>query len=515
MRFFKFKVFAVVAMAALAISGCAGGSDTDSAKGEVLRVGTDAEPTTLDAQKQDDNGLTLATWSINEGLVDFDRDGKLVPVLAAELPQTDPQDRRRWTIKLRDGIEFTDGTPFDAEAVKFNIERFIDPAFKSPLAGNLTTIAKIEVADPHTVVIVTKEPDAILPNRLRQLRIVSPKAAQAGGYDGHPVGTGPYVFDSWQKGTNLVLKENTAYWGETKPSIPRVEIRFIPDENTRLSALEAGELDIAINPPINRLDALTADGRFKVHETKGGESGITFIPGHMEPYSDVRFRQAMNFAVNRQEMIDKLFDGRFTLQSCNVVSEGTEGYTPELEGTYDYDPGKARQLLSEVDIPKGFKLKLMQTVEAYSSGREIAETLASYWEAVGIPVKVEFVDIGKYLEVLFDPKREVVLYGESSKETNTMMREVDAYYTEGEPGNSIDAESQRLLNPLIAKANQAFEPAERAPAIAALAETVCERALQLFTFHRLDLTAMASNLEYDSGFGGFTRTDFHHMRFTD
>jgi peptide/nickel transport system substrate-binding protein len=504
---------AVLSLTVAACGGTGGGGASGGDKPEVLRVGTDAEPTTLDAQAQDDNGLTLVTWSVNEGLFDFDREGQLVPVLAAEVPAADADDPRRWEIKLREGVTFTDGEVFDAEAVKFNIERFIDPDFKSPLAGNLASIKSVEVVDPSTVAIVTGQPDAILPNRLRQLRMVSPAAAGGSDYAENPVGTGPYVFDSWKKGVSLTLVANKDYWGDPKPQIPRIEIRFIPDENTRLAALEANEIEIAINPPINRLNPLVDSGNFKVQTTPGGESGITFIPGHLPPYSDVKFRQALNFAINREEMIDKLFDGRFVLQSCNVVSEGTEGHTPELEGTYTYDPEKAKELLAEVDIPDGFTLKLTQTVEAYSSGREIAEAMASYWEAVGIPVKVEFVDVGKYLEVLFDPKREVVLYGESSKETNSMMREVDAYYTRGGPGNAIDEESQAVLDPLIDTANAAFDPEERTTALSTLAKTICDRALQVFTFHRVDLTAMAANLSYDSGFGGFTRTNFHHMKF--
>lgn len=478
---------------------------------DVLRVGTDAEPTTLDAQLADDNGMTLATWSINQGLIDFDDDGNPVAQLAATVPEFDPDDPTRWRINLREGISFTDGAPFDAEAAKFNFDRILDPEYGSPLAGTLAGITGVEVVDEYTIDVLTENPDPILLNRLRVLRFVSPEASDSPEYGENPVGTGPYVLESWQKGVSLTLVANEDYWGDPKPTFEEVEIRFIPDDNTRMSAFEAGETDIAVNPTSSRLATLSGDDTAMVYETSGGASGLIFLPTKNAPYDDVRFRQALNYAIDRESLVDQLFAGLHDAQSCNMVSVGVEGYSAELEDGYSYDPALAMELLSEVDLPEAFVLEFVVTASAYGNDRELGETIASYWRAIGLEVEVRFVEIEEYVEEVFNPERSVVLYGESSHETNSITRQLDAYYIRGGPGNSLSEEVQVQLDDPLERAAVSLDTAEREEALIEAAQIVCDEALQVYTFHRNDLTLISPDVGYSAGYGAFTRVDFSQM----
>ena len=501
---------ALVLALAVVFAAC-GGDDDDSAGGggggggggeTKLVVGTDAEPTTLDIQVTDDNGLQLATWSINESLVDFDAEGNLEPVLAAELPVMNPDDPTHWTVKLREGVTFTDGEPLTCEAVRLNLERMIDPDFGSTIAEELGSLNDVKAIDDTTCELITKEPDSLVPRRLRKLRLISPKAfAQA---DETPVGTGSYVFDSWQKGVSLTVKANPDYWGDPKPEIDVVEIRFIPDVNTRLSALQANEIDIAINIPESQLGEVP-----QVIEALGGESGGTRFNTSIPPYDDVNFRQALNYAINKQEMIDKLFNGLFEVEMCQMWPPTAQGFNTDLQ-PYPYDPEKAKELLAKVDLPPGFKVDFNATSAVYGTDREIGETIASYWRDIGLEVDVTFDEIDAYLEKIYDPQIPLV-YDETDDAMNSAARQIATFLTEGGPVTALGPEDQAALNPLVETATNSVNEADAEKAMKEIAKIACDEAYFVFTFERKDLTAASDKVEYTPDLGNFEKADWNRV----
>jgi|GEM_PF-3817829 len=479
-------------------------SDDASSDAEPSRliVGTDAEPTTLDIMAIDDNGLHLATWSINEPLVDIDNNGEIQLFLAAEEPALDPDDPTRWIVKLVEGVSFSDGAPFNAEAVKANVERVLDPDYTTTVVGELGGLSGVEVIDEYNLALTTEEPNPGLLVALRKLRFQSPNAFE--GVEENPVGTGPYMLVEWQRGQHVTLAANTNFAGDPKPTIDEVEIRFIPDTNTRVSAFEAGEIDVLVNPPDTQLaqfDNLVSTG--------GGEVGASRLDTKVAPYSDVRFRQALNYAVDKEAIVDALFGGIFPVSQCQVVSPGALGYNGSLTA-YPYDPDKAMELLAEVDIPDGFVLDWFGSSNVYGTDREVQEAIASYFNAVGIETNLMFDEIDAYLDSIFNPELGFV-YAESDQAFNSFARQIGLFYKRGGPVTTFDEELQTRVDPLVQTALTSLNETEREAAMFELAQIGCDEALFVFTHIRQDVGAIADGIDLIASFGQFEKTYWNNV----
>lgn len=499
------RLTAALALVALVASACGSDDDGTSAPrsgGGGVVVATDAEPTTLDAQLTEDNGKDLATWSINEALVDFDRSGELVPLLAEDLPTIDPDDPHRWLVTLRDGISFTNGEAFDAAAVVANVERILDPDYGSTFTSELGTLSSAEAVDDLTVALVTDEPDPILPSRLRILRMVPPQAGQEDGYGENPVGTGPYVFEEWNKGSHIVLTANDDYWGDPKPTIPEVRIRFLPDVGTRMSALRAGEVDIAINTPPDEIDGLPQ----VLESPTPSEASAIRLNLFTEPASDPRFRQALNYAVNKEELNESLFNGVFELNHCQPSVAGTGGFNDDLD-PYPYDPDKARELLAEVDLPDDFVLPFEATSAVFGRDTELAQALASYWEAVGLKVDTRLNNIDSFLELIYSPDP-LVIYHETDQSSNHAARQVGLFLT-GEASARGDAYPE--LDPLIETALTSMDDGERQAAYDEIWRISCEEAFFVFALDRIEVAGASDRIDYEPGWGKLEKMYFNRM----
>lgn len=498
---------------ATAAAGDAADSGGGIEPGTEVVVGTDAEPTTLDVQFTDDNGKDLGTWSINEGLVNFGPDGELVPLLAAELPTIDENDENRWLVTLREGIEFSNGEPFDAEAVVANLDRILDPDYGSSFTAELETIDHAEVVSDSEVAIITNAPDPILPYRLRALRLVAPEAAQSPDYPDNPVGTGPYLFEGWVKGDHMTLKANPDYWGEPKPQVETVTIRFMPDVNTRMSALQSGEIDLAINVP----PALADNAPALITSSADTEVATPRFSLVKHPYSDPNFRRALNYAVNKEEMNEQLFNGLFAVTPCQPVVEGAGGgYNPDLE-PYPYDPDRARELLEEVDLPDDFVMEFEAAASIWANDREIGEALSGYWRAIGLEVDTTYNEIDSFLEKIFTEDDPGLIYTESDQSFNHGARQLGLYV--GSPPGSGSASAfgdtfgpDSELAQLVDTALTAFDEEAREAAYREIWEMSCDDAWFLWTLNRRDITGASERVDYTPGLGLITKFDFHRLR---
>lgn len=524
-------VVPVVAVAMLA-SACSGGDSTDTTPDDgdtttddgaaddgddgdggeasgptTLVVGTDAEPTTLDTQLIDDNGKDLSIWSVNEGLVDFDPDGNLEPILAASLPQLDPDDPERWIVELRQGVEFTDGTPFGAEAVVFNVERILNPDYGSVFAGELGNLVSAEVIDEHTVALITDGPDPILDTRLRVMRIVSPTAAEQSDYAENPVGTGPYIFESWQRGQSLTLVKNENYWGDPKPVIDTVELRFLPDVNTRISALEAGEIDIAINLPPTR-----AEGLNTITAASGTEAGgLVYDIGEF-PYSELEFRQALQYAIDNETISQQLYGGVATPTRCQPVVPTATGFNDELEAP-PYDPEQAMELLAGLDLPDDFVINFQASTAVYSNDREVSEALAGFWRAVGLEVDMTLNEIDPYLDAIYTPQESngIVIFW-TDQALNHAARQVGTFVQDGSPVASRGDDQFNELDPVVETALTSLDAAEREAAFDEIWRTYCEQAIMGFTVDIVDVAGISDRVSYEPDAGKMEKMDYHRLQ---
>ena len=321
-------------------------------------------------------------------------------------------DATNWTFHLRPGVKFTDGTPWNADAAIFNLDRMTNksspdyyPELNATAGLFLGGIASSKKIDDMTIQITTKGPYSYLLGDLALLPFGSPTAIKAEGKDGFatkPVGTGPFKVESYVRGQKLVMVRNPDYWrGPAK--LDRVILRPIPDATARAAALQSGEVNWIEVPPPDSVTALKAGG-FQVLTNAYSHVWPWVFDLTKKPLDDVRVRQALNYAIDRATLSKSILNGtgRPALQYAPV---GDAGYDPSLD-TYTYDPAKAKQLLAAAGYPNGFSMTL--SFPTSGSGNMVPipmnESLQKDLAAVGVQVKLQPVEWASMLQDFFQAK---------------------------------------------------------------------------------------------------------------
>jgi ABC-type transport system substrate-binding protein len=345
----------------------------------------------------------LTALAIYDHLIDYDPDGKLVPSLATEWSSTD--DLKTWTIKLRDDVKFQDGTPFNADAVKAQFERFLDPATNCTCAPTVAQITKVDAPDDTTVVFTLNAPNAFWANTLAGTLgfIASPTATAKFGadYARNPVGTGPFSLEDYD---TLVLKKNPDYWkeddkGNKLPYLDEIKIEPIPDSKVRLQSLRSGDIDIFQTADTdNIVDVVKGGDAFKVQKVTGTSSTIVLLNLSKPPFDDIRMRQAYAYALNRQE-INRVQYGGARQESYSAYNPGSPFYTEEGEQPH-YDLAKAKKLVAELKAdgkPVDFTAICIPTDES----RRVLGLVQDQMKKAGMTVTNEFKDQGSYVNQIF------------------------------------------------------------------------------------------------------------------
>ena len=335
--------------------------------------------------------------SVLEGLTKINMDGKITPLLA-ESWATDP-DGKVYTFKLRKGVKFHDGETFDSSDVKFSFERA-----KAPTSTNkakkavFDNISRIDTPDAHTVIVVLDNADGNFLFRMGENTavILDPKSAPTTATK--PIGTGPYKFDSWAKGSSITLVKNDQYRDAAKVAMKKVTFRFINDSAAQVAGLLAGDIDGM--PRFGALESLKqfqGDPRFSV--TVGGTEGKTImtINNKKKPFDDVRVRRALAAAIDRKALIDGAQEGYGTPIGSHMVPSDA-GYV-DLTGVNPYNPERARALLKEAGITTPLNVTLTLPPPAYA--RKGGEIIASQLAKVGVFAKIENVEWAQWLSGAF------------------------------------------------------------------------------------------------------------------
>jgi peptide/nickel transport system substrate-binding protein len=325
----------------------------------------------------------------------------LAPALAESWQ---PVDERTWHFKIRQGVKFHNGELVDAETVKFSVERLLNPPAEARpqskgLAPTYITIDQLEVVDAHTVQIKTKVPDPYLDKKFSGFggNIVPRQYLQDKGYlalTTAPVGTGPYKFVSWVKDGDLVLEANAHYW-RGAPKITQVIIRPIPEGATRAAALKAGEVDIVQNLPPAEADTLKKSGRAAAVSVPSLRVMFVQFDCLKGPTQDKRVRQALNYAVNVEELIQFVLGGN-GIRIADLLNPFIFGYDSTLT-PYPYDPEKAKQLLAEAGYAKGLEVEFDCSKGRYLQDKEMAEAMAGQLAKVGVKARVVAHEWGLYV----------------------------------------------------------------------------------------------------------------------
>lgn len=344
-----------------------------------------------------------------ETLVTTDYDGVTIrPQLATEWRV---EGARSWIFKLRPKVRFHDGTPFDAAAVKFSLERMA--AADSSQRGDFAWLESVQIVDPLTVRITAKYPYAPMLSSLAfyEPYLVSPSAVQkmGDGFGQRPVGTGPFKFQSHVPKQRTVMVRNDDYWGP-KAALAQVDWIFVPEDNARLAGLLAGELDLltVIEPSIAQ--AIAKNAQYQVLRGPADLVDRVGFNTRKKPFDDVRVRRAIVHAINRKLMLETIFGGDGVLYDMPIAPT-MWGYDRSTMGplSYPYDPEKAKRLLAEAGYPNGFKTTF--TAINRPDHRQIAEVVQEDLKKVGIQVEVKTFDFATVAELSRQGQDEMYIIG--------------------------------------------------------------------------------------------------------
>jgi peptide/nickel transport system substrate-binding protein len=342
---------------------------------------------------------SIFTWpAIFETLTVMGADGRLQPLLATAWER---RDATTWRFELRRGVTFSDGEPFDATAVAHAFDYLTTVEGKAtPVGRDLAVVAGHRVLDAHTIELVTREPAPLLPELVSSLRIVAPgqwRRLGPAGFAAAPVGTGPFVLERWQ-GAQVRLVRNARAW--RPPRLDRLEIVELPDAASRVQGIQAGRIDVAVQlGPDDEEPLRAADARL-VTRPAGGVLTLQFVTERANsPLRDVRVRQALNLATDREKIARVLFRGR-TVAASQPAARQAFGYDPSL-APWPYDPARARRLLAEAGHAAGLALTAEVVIGAGANDALAYQSVAADLRAVGVDLTLRTIPASVLMRNVF------------------------------------------------------------------------------------------------------------------
>ena len=402
-------------------------ADSHSKHGDTLIWGRGGDSVGLDPAHEEDGESFKVCDNIYDTLVQYkDESTDLEPALATHWESS--EDGLIWTFHLRRGVTFHDGTPFNAEAVLFSLNRQHDEThpFHKIGGGYIYWIAtglaeivdKITAVDDFTVQIHLKTAYApfIYTIAITPFSIVSPTAMQKWGEDftNNPVGTGPFKFVRWDRNDKIVLEANDTYWGG-KPFLDRIIFQSVPDNSVRLIKLQEGSLHAMEFPNPDDLQQIRDDEMLELISQPGMSIGYLAMNMDKAPFDNLKVRLAINHAINKATIIEYLYQG-MGIPAKNPIPPTLWGYDDTIED-YAYDPELAKRLLAEAGYPDGFETTLwaLPVPRPYiPDGRALAEVLQSELRDIGVETKIVTFDWGTYLEKTKNGEHDMAMLGWSA-----------------------------------------------------------------------------------------------------
>lgn len=387
-----------------------------------LRIGLASEPSSADPHFHNLGPNNQLRRNVFESLVGTDEQQKLFPQLAVSWR---PLDDTRWEFKLREGVTFSDGSTFDAYDVIYSVCRIPGvPDSPSLFTTYTKAVTDFEVPDPMTLIVHTASPYPLLPTEFSTWGIIS---AKANGVDGpsiafspdgcgdlaYPetqafndgsaaIGTGPFLLESFRRGEGVELVRNPGYWGEAAPW-ERVSMKPLTSDGPRVAALFAGDVDFIENPPLQDLDRIRGEAGLQV--VQGISNRVIYL--HMDhkqepspmitgtdgknPLKDVRVREALSIAINRDAIVDRIMGGVAVaageLLPAGMFGAHEDGQMPSAP----YDPDRAKALLAEAGYPDGFGITIGTPNDRYINDAQVAQAVAQMWARIGVPTEIDAV----------------------------------------------------------------------------------------------------------------------------
>lgn len=405
-------------------------SNANDVSGEsegTLVYGRGTDSISLDPSQVTDGESFKVARNIYETLVKFgENDTSVAPSLAASWDIS--EDGKTYTFTLNEGVQFHDGTDFNAEAVVKNFERWMNassaefPYYGDMFGGFVNDeshiIARVSALDTHTFVLELKNPSAAILNNIAMVAfsIASPTVFEADeeALATTPVGTGPFVFKEWRRNDAIYLDKNENYWREGFPKVAQVIYKTLPDNSARINSLVAGEIDIADGLSPNDGGRLESESGVALYERPSFNVGYFAMTLTQKPFDDVKIREAVSYAIDREAIVASYFEGRGEVAK-NPLQPTSLGYADDVE-SYVYDPEKAKQLLLESTYD-GTEIELwaMPIPRPYMpDGAKVAEVIQKNLEDIGIKTKIMTFEWPTYLEKTSNGEAQFFILGGTS-----------------------------------------------------------------------------------------------------
>lgn len=442
---------------ALALSSCAGGGDDSDAAagGSTELVIAQAESVqTFDPAAFRGRATQYVLRQIMTPLVELNNEMEVIPALGVEWEMIEDT---VWQVKLREGVTFSNGEPFDADAVKYNFDRILNPDNASPRRSLIVSLDSVEVVDELTVNFHTSKRDGAFPLALAYIEMAAPGYMEEVGpeeFAKKPIGTGPFVFVSDNPGRGIIMERNEDYFGEA-PKVDRLVIKIIPETASRIAALQAGEVHIIGSVPADLAPTLTGNAEaVAASGTEVWHLGMQVTKG---TFADKAVRQAMQRAVNQEEIAESVFEGGAE-PLHQPAFENMNCYNPDYKG-YEYEPEVAAEVLE--DLPA-------VTLDTIESEKHVAEAIAGQLRKAGLDVNVNSMEDGAYLARINAGDSELYLASWGAGRgtcdeiwrqhfhSSTRASQVFTGYTSPEIDNLIDSAFAQV--PDMDAANEYYEP---------------------------------------------------------
>lgn len=392
----KFRLLKTCVFAASLACAASGSFAATTGPNATMTIGIGITMNSMDPAQQNTTTVRNVLDYEVETLTTFDEKGKLQPLLATSWDWS--QDGKVLTVHLREGVKFHDGTPFDAKAAKFSLDRLITPKVVTPNGQRYKVMDSVDVVDAHTIAIHLRHvvPDFPLVLGDTVSAMLSPDSV---GKDGNtyeniqkPVGTGPYVLTKRVRGSEIDFKRFDGYWGK-KPYYENVVFKIVPEATSLEAGLRAGQIDMIMNPPASDLQSLSSEPNITVLKVPSDRSIYISLKTNKPPLEDKRVRQALNYAVDKKAIIKNvMFD--VVNPTDSPFASTISGYCKA--GDYNYNPEKAKQLLKEAGA-ENISLKIGTPRGRYVQDFEATQAIASYLRKVGIKVDVGTSDWASYI----------------------------------------------------------------------------------------------------------------------
>jgi peptide/nickel transport system substrate-binding protein len=508
----------IVLACATLFAGCANGAGRAPASNDLLIVGYDREPDTMNRYAT--HILEDIQSCVIEGLVTPDEKMNAVPVLAAEIPTIQnggvklrPDGGMDVIWKLRPGVTWHDGHAHTSADVKFTVDAINKGDWKPESTDGFDRISSVDTPDSLTAIVHYKEVYA--PYEMQFFRGTLPKHVlegrdidKANDYNRNPLGTGPYRVAEWKTGEYVLLERVPNYWrGPELPKIKRILFRFVPNTTTRVNQLRAGEVHLVALLPWDKVRELTSVPSLRLNHVLGnGYEHVTLNERHFPPFADVRVRRALAHAIDRDAIVKTILDGQVTVVN-GPIQPLSWAYEPNVV-RYDYDPAKARALLDEAGWkigPDGIRAKdgrplafTLITQAGYAIRENTAQAIQRQLKDVGVNAQVRLIDGTSISSVWFSGEFDAFLHwwqlGPDPE--LTLMFAADR---SPPAGRNVDYYKDDTLTSMLYASDRTVDRAKRAALLAAAQRRIAEMAVEIPLYNTSKVDAVPAGLE---GFKG-------------